>query len=75
MLRHKSQIKSPVNHVLRYQSFDTQRASSSSFRRSNLNVVLIYRLSLRVGLDSEFLSVFGRRSQRNNDDDDEIKKN
>src|SRR6218665_2078105 len=57
----KVRLKSSVNHVLRYQSFVTKRASSSSFeivRRSNLNLVLIYRLSLRVGLDSEFLPVF-----------------
>ena len=39
MLRYKSQINRSVNHVLRYQSFDTKRPSSSSFevvRRSNL---------------------------------------
>ena len=61
----KVRLKSSVNHVLRYQSFDTKRASSSSFeivRRSNLNLVLIYRLSLRVGLDSEFLPVFDSRA-------------
>ena len=43
MLRYKSQINRSVNHVLRYQSFDTKRPSSSSFeviRRSNLNLVL-----------------------------------
>src|SRR6218665_1989450 len=61
----KVRLKSSVNHVLRYQSFDTKRASSSSFeivRRSNLNLVLNYRLSLRVGLDSEFHSVFDSRA-------------
>ena len=39
MLRYKGQINRSVNHVLRYQSFYTERASDSSFevvRRSNL---------------------------------------
>ena len=56
VLRYKSQINRSVNHVLRYQYFATKRASSSSFvvvRRFNLNIVLIYRLFFRVGLDSE----------------------
>src|SRR6218665_3574844 len=57
----KVRLQSSVNHVLQYQSFVTKRASSSPFeivRRSNLNLVLIYRLFLRVGLDSAVLSVF-----------------
>src|SRR6218665_2533014 len=64
VLRYKGQINRSVDHVLRYQFFDTKRASSSSFevvRRSNLNLVLIYRLFLRVGLDSAVLSVFDSR--------------
>ena len=31
-------------------------------RRANLNLVLIYSPSFRVGLDSEFLSVFDSRA-------------